>query len=81
MLLILAGCGVVNYISGPDVPAPTAVPTIREVVTVDGSIIVKTSGFGSGLLPQINSGIAAKLIWSDRTDSKIIEAIRIKGKK
>jgi hypothetical protein len=54
---------------------------IREVVTVDGSIIVKTSGFGSGLLPQINSGIAAKLIWSDRTDSKIIEAIRNKGKK
>ncbi len=51
---------------------------IREFVAVDGGIILKTSGFGSGLPPQINSGMAAKLIWSDRTDSKIIEAVKSK---
>lgn len=54
---------------------------IREVVVAGDSIIVKTSGFGNGLLPQINSGIAAKLIWSDRTDNKIKAALGIKDKK
>lgn len=49
---------------------------LREVVTVGNKIVVRTSGYGMGVLPQINSGEAAELIWSHRTDSKIKAAIR-----
>ncbi|CAN7321536.1 hypothetical protein [Acidovorax sp. LjRoot194] len=52
---------------------------IREVVTVGDKIVIRTSGYGTGILPQINSGDAAEVIWSYRTDSKIIAAIRKKA--
>lgn len=52
---------------------------IREVVTVGNKIVIRTSGYGVGILPQINSGEAAELIWSHRTDSKIKAAIRQKA--
>jgi hypothetical protein len=51
---------------------------IREVLVSGDNIIVKTSGYGTGLLPQINSGAAAKWIWSERTDSNIKAALGIK---
>lgn len=52
---------------------------IREVITTGNKIIIRTSGYGTGPLPQINSGRPSKLIWSDRTDSKIVAAIRKKS--
>lgn len=52
---------------------------IREVITMGNKIIIRTSGYGTGPLPQINSGRPSKLIWSDRTDSKIVAAIRKKS--
>lgn len=47
----------------------------RSVVTAGNQIIVRTDGYGYGLFPQINSGRAANLIWSVRTDSKIKAAL------
>jgi hypothetical protein len=43
----------------------------REVVTVNSQIFVRTTGYGMGLFPQINSGQAAQWIWTQRTDVKI----------
>jgi hypothetical protein len=47
----------------------------REVVTVDNMVMVRTTGYGMGAFPQINSGQAAQWIWSSRTDSKIKAAL------
>jgi hypothetical protein len=64
----------VNYLlDGQHLLNPGVV--FREVLTVNSQILVRTTGYGMGLLPQINSGQAAQWIWTQRTDGKIKSAL------
>jgi RHS repeat-associated protein len=44
---------------------------IRSVIEVDGQVVVRSQGYGTGLMPQVNSGRAGYYAWTVRTDSRI----------